>query len=74
MKMHLALTLRVSTRMQNKRSSAQTDQRLCIYTALVSNVKRTCKCASVQVDQRVHLLQHPHPQKAANGKGGQRMI
>ena len=30
MKMHLALT--VSTRMQNKRTSAQTDQRLCILS------------------------------------------
>ena len=40
MKMHLAL--RVSTRMPNKRTSAQTDQRL-LYTALSSNVMRTCK-------------------------------
>ena len=49
MKMHLAL--RVSTRMQNKRTSAQTDQRLCILPYFLTSCEhakaRLCRLISV---------------------------
>ena len=70
-KTHLAL--RVSTRMQNK-MYIHADWSASLYTALVSNVMRTCKGTSVQVDQRVYFCYIPHPQKAASGKVGQWMF
>ena len=67
-KMHLAF--RVSSRMQNKRTFAQTGQRPCIlhYTAQVFNVMRTCKGASVQVDQHVYFLLHLRRRRKGKGQ------
>ena len=52
-----------------KQTYIHADWSASLYTALVSNVMRTCKGASVQVDRHVYFLLHPYPRRRRTGKG-----